>query len=69
MVDVRKEDKTIRPFSIPSQSELVGDILKITTFNVIKNHKPVTRKSEITLKKKNTRSSFRAKWNWEKYAS
>ncbi len=51
IVDVRKEDKTIRPFKIPVQQEIVGDLLSINSFSVLKNHKPVTRKASITLKK------------------
>ena len=31
-VDVRKEDKTIRPFHIPAQKDIVGEILTITSF-------------------------------------
>ncbi len=38
-VDVRKEDKTIRPFEIPAQ-EIVGDIVTIDSIKVIKNHAP-----------------------------
>lgn len=51
-VDVRKEDKTIRNFTIPAQPEVVGKILEITSFNMIKNHKPSKRKTNISLKKK-----------------
>ena len=51
-VEVRKEDKTIRPFTIPSQPELVGEIIKITSFSVIRNHKATLRKANISLKKK-----------------
>ncbi len=51
-VDVRKEDKTIRPFIIPAQPEITGDVMAISSFIVIKNHKPVTRKKKIVLKKK-----------------
>jgi ATPase subunit of ABC transporter with duplicated ATPase domains len=50
-VDVRQEDKTIRQFVIPSQPEIVGDILHITSYSTIKNHKPVTHKSDIKLKR------------------
>lgn len=51
-VDVRKEDRTIRPFIIPSQPEIVGEILNIASFQVFKNHKPVERKTKISLKRK-----------------
>ncbi len=51
-VDIRKEDKTIRPFTIPAQTELAGEILNISSFKMIKDHKPVTRAAKISLKKK-----------------
>lgn len=51
MVDVRQEDKTIRPFTIPSQEDLSGEIVNISSFSVIKDHKPVTKKTAISLKK------------------
>lgn len=52
MVDVRKEDRTIRQFIIPAQDGVVGEILNITSFSVIgKNHKPVERKTKISLKR------------------
>ncbi len=51
IVDVRKEDKTIRPFVIPSQPELIGDILKIASYTIFKNHKPVNKKANIAIKK------------------
>ncbi len=50
-VDVRKEDKTIRPFEIPSQPELVGEIIKINSYKVIINHKATNRKANISLKR------------------
>ncbi|HEY4512022.1 MAG TPA: ATP-binding cassette domain-containing protein [Candidatus Paceibacterota bacterium] len=50
-VDVRKEDKTIRSFTIPAQPEIAGDIISITGYKVIKNHKPVNRKANIVLRK------------------
>jgi ATPase subunit of ABC transporter with duplicated ATPase domains len=50
-VDVRKEDKTIRPFVIPSQPEIIGPIITISSFNTIRNHKPTPHKANISLKK------------------
>jgi len=50
-VAVRKEDKTIRPFTIPHQPDLIGEIISITSYTTIKNHKPVTRKTDISLKR------------------
>ncbi|MDO8430686.1 MAG: ATP-binding cassette domain-containing protein, partial [Candidatus Taylorbacteria bacterium] len=53
MVDVRREDKTIRPFKIPHQAELIGEILKINSYKVIKNHKATNRKTSIILRRNN----------------
>lgn len=53
MVEVRKEDKTIRPFTIPVQNNLPAEILKISSYSVIKDHKPKTKKAHITLRKRN----------------
>lgn len=52
-VDTRREDKTIRPFIIPTQSSINGDILTITEFSTLssKTHKPVKRKTNIVLRK------------------
>jgi ATP-binding cassette subfamily F protein 3 len=50
-IEVRKEDKTIRPFIIPSQHNTSGEILRITSFYVVKNYKPVPRKANISLRK------------------
>ena len=50
-VDVRREDKTIRAFVIPSQRDIGGEILSITSFSVMKNHKLVARKANISLRK------------------
>ena len=57
-VDVRKEDKTIKPFTIPAQ-HLVGEILHISSYKTIKNHpsnklgagKPVIHKANVSLKR------------------
>lgn len=51
-VDIRQEDKTIRPFVIPAQQEIVGDIARITSYTTIHNHKLVSHKADIKLKKK-----------------
>lgn len=50
-VDVRKEDKTIRQFVIPSQPDLVGEIMNISLVSIFKDHKPTTKKVKISLKK------------------
>ncbi len=52
-VEVRKEDKTIRSFRIPFQDDLVGDILNITSLNVVHKHKPVERKVKVVLRRNN----------------
>lgn len=51
IVDVRKEDKSIRPFVIPSQPDLIGEILKISSYTIAKNGKIVKRKANISLNK------------------
>ena len=51
MVDVRKEDKTIRSFRIPAGETPPGDLITITSFLTIKNHKPVERKAKLALRK------------------
>ena len=50
-VDVRREDKTIRPFTIQIPKDLPPKILTISSFKVIKNHKPVEKTCDISLKK------------------
>jgi ATPase subunit of ABC transporter with duplicated ATPase domains len=52
-VDVRKEDKAIRGFSIPTQENLSGEILKISSLTVIKNHEPQEKQVNVSLKKNN----------------
>lgn len=42
MVDVRKEDKTIRPFEIEAQ-KITGDIVTIDAIKVIRNHEAVMK--------------------------
>ncbi len=53
IVDVRKEDKAIRPFTIPSQPDLIGEILHISSFTTMKNGKIVKHKAKISLNKNN----------------
>ncbi|KKQ27825.1 MAG: hypothetical protein US42_C0005G0050 [Candidatus Magasanikbacteria bacterium GW2011_GWC2_37_14] len=50
-VEVRREDKTIREFSIPAQG-IVGDIVTIKSVKIIKNHEPVVKEVEIVLRQK-----------------
>lgn len=35
IVDIRREDKTIRPFTLPSQPDLIGDILTLTSVSTL----------------------------------
>jgi ATPase subunit of ABC transporter with duplicated ATPase domains len=51
IVDVRKEDKAIRPFIIPSQPDILGELLNISEFTTMKNGKIVKHKATISLKK------------------
>ncbi len=53
IVDVRKEDKTIKPFTIPAQPDLIGEVLNISSFTTLspKTHKVVKHKAEISLNK------------------
>jgi ATPase subunit of ABC transporter with duplicated ATPase domains len=48
--DVRREDKTIRPFTIPAQ-EIIGPVLQIKTVSVMKDHEPTVCPVNMTLKK------------------
>ncbi|MCE9628614.1 MAG: ATP-binding cassette domain-containing protein [Candidatus Vogelbacteria bacterium] len=47
-VDVRKEDKTIRPFVIPAQPDILGDLITLSSVSVLKNGKP--KKLTVNLK-------------------
>ena len=53
MVDVRKEDKTIRNFTIPAQEDTLGEIISITSFTIMspKTHEIVERTANIKLKR------------------
>jgi ATPase subunit of ABC transporter with duplicated ATPase domains len=35
IVEVRKEDRTIKPFKIPAQPELIGDIISINSYSIL----------------------------------
>lgn len=50
-VEVRKEDRTIRPFSIPVQEGIPAEVLKLTSYKVIRNHAPKDVPCELALKK------------------
>jgi ATP-binding cassette subfamily F protein 3 len=51
-VDVRKEDRTIRDFIIPVQENLPTEVLKLTSYKVIKDHEPKDVKCNITMKRR-----------------
>lgn len=50
-VDVRREDKTIRPFEIPVQDDLSGEILGLKSVGIIRHHEATRKKVEISLRK------------------
>ena len=50
-VAVRREDKTIREFTIPNQ-EVVGNIVTIKSVKIIKGHKPVVKKVNLIMRQK-----------------
>jgi ATP-binding cassette subfamily F protein 3 len=52
MVDVRREDRTIRDFQIKAQPDLLGDIVRINSVKVIKDHRPVIVPVEKKLTKR-----------------
>lgn len=50
-VDVRKEDKTIRPFTIPCQEDIGSVIVKFEHVEVLHDGRPVKRTVDIELRK------------------
>ncbi len=50
MVDVRQEDKTIRPFKIPAQ-DLRNPIIHLNQITVIIQHQPVVKPIDVTLRR------------------
>ncbi len=50
-VEVRREDRTIRPFIIPTQKGVPLEVLKLTAYKVIRNHKAKEVPCNITLKR------------------
>jgi ATPase subunit of ABC transporter with duplicated ATPase domains len=51
MVDVRKEDKTIPPFTIEAQ-EYSLPLVSINSITVMKDHKPVKKKKELIVRRR-----------------
>ena len=52
MVDVRREDKTIRDFTIPADMNFVGDVIQINSLTVMENGKPTPKKVKVKLRKR-----------------
>lgn len=52
MVDVRREDRTIRDFEIPAQ-DLLEPLVTLTSVKVIKDHEPHRKTVDIVLRKRN----------------
>ncbi|MEK7539863.1 MAG: ATP-binding cassette domain-containing protein [Patescibacteria group bacterium] len=54
MVEERREDKTIGEFTIPMQTELVGEVVSIRSVGVMQDHEPVRREllTPLSLRKK-----------------
>lgn len=50
-VDVRKEDKTIRPFTINVHQDIPLEVLKLSEVTVIKDHEPKQAECDIVLKR------------------
>lgn len=51
-VDVRKDDRTIRDFKIPTEDDIIGDIVTIKSVKVIRDHQPVIKELNKVLKKR-----------------
>lgn len=51
-IDVRQEDKVIRPFTIPTQKVTTVEVVKINKLQLIKDHQPVTRQADLVLRKR-----------------
>jgi ATP-binding cassette subfamily F protein uup len=50
-VDVRKEDKTIRPFTIEPHKDIPLEVLKLTSVKVIKDHVAKDASCDVVLKR------------------
>lgn len=50
-VDVRKEDRTIRSFTFPVQKEIPLEVLKLSSYKIIRDHKARDVDCDITLKR------------------
>lgn len=50
-VDVRREDKAIRPFTIKPHADIPLEVVKLTSYRVIKNHEPKDVECDLVLKR------------------
>jgi len=50
-IDVRKEDKTIRPFTIEPHKDIPLEVLKLTEVKVIKDHEAKQAECDVVLKR------------------
>jgi ATPase subunit of ABC transporter with duplicated ATPase domains len=50
-IDVRKEDKAIRPFTIEPHEDIPLEVVKIDSLTVVKNHEPKEVECEVVLKR------------------
>ena len=49
--ETRREDKTIRDFKIQNQEGIGGEIIGITSLQVIRHHEPADMKADVSLGK------------------
>lgn len=50
-IEVRKEDKTIRSFKIPSQKDVPSTIMSLDSFTIMENQKEITKKIRLIIGK------------------
>jgi ATPase subunit of ABC transporter with duplicated ATPase domains len=50
-VDVRREDKAIRPFTIDPHGDIPLEVIKLTSLTVIRDHQPKTVECDVVLKR------------------
>lgn len=50
-VDVRKEDRTIRPFTIEPHEDVPLEVIKLASYQVIRNHEPKEVECDFVLKR------------------
>ncbi|MCG2689997.1 ATP-binding cassette domain-containing protein [Candidatus Parcubacteria bacterium] len=52
VVELRREDKTIRKFVIPEQKDIGGVILQLNSLQIMQSHKFINKKVNVTLNKR-----------------